>query len=655
MILNELVLHNFGVYRGRHTIDLTPKSSNKPIILIGALNGTGKTTILDALKLALFGKLASCSKRGKLSYLEFLSNSINDQTSQKEGASVELQFQYRKFGKESTVRITRTWHLVGKQTKESVDVLLDGEYDRSYSDRWHEFIEEIVPLQVSNLFFFDGEKIKNLASSENSTELLRTGLHALLGLDIVDQAIKDLRSVDIRMKKETIKRRDQFDLTAIQEEIHLLNDTCSQLVSELASKKTEHQNILNRIKRLNDELRRDGGELFDVREKKELDLVVAENKAVEAQTKLRELASNSATPILLVADLLTSAKQQAEVEDKIESIKSLSSLVIERDKWILDFLREKSVRNDLIDELANQFLADQKIRDKFTSEEVYLNTTLAKFQILSLSKLRKLQENISIQISQTNRITERVYEIQNTLAAVPDRSILAPQISALKIAKEEKRQAELKIAVLQHELESYQKKLNTTQFKFNRLLEKQLEKEIVDETKRRVFEHSNKLQNTFSEFRYRVAKSYTERLEKQILECFNQVSRKSDLIKQISISPLTYKITLYKTGGQSIPPDHLSAGERQLLTISILWGLARASGRPLPAVIDTPLSRLDSSHRRQLVNNYFPFASHQVLLLSTDEEITNQYYANLVPYIGREYLVEYNAECSSSQFSLGYF
>ena len=58
-----------------------------------------------------------------------------------------------------------------------------------------------------------------------------------------------------------------------------------------------------------------------------------------------------------------------------------------------------------------------------------------------------------------------------------------------------------------------------------------------------------------------------------------------------------------------------------MLAIALLWGLAQASGQPLPVVIDTPLGRLDSSHRAHLIERYFPNASHQVLLLSTDTEI----------------------------------
>ena len=89
--------------------------------------------------------------------------------------------------------------------------------------------------------------------------------------------------------------------------------------------------------------------------------------------------------------------------------------------------------------------------------------------------------------------------------------------------------------------------------------------------------------------------------------------------------------------------------------MSLLWGLAKASGRPLPTAIDTPLGRLDTAHRMNLVERYFPFASHQMLLFSTDEEITGQYLERLRPWIGRTYTLSYDDGSERTQIVSGYF
>ena len=103
MILDNLTLHNFGVYGGRHEIALTPTSSEKPIILFGGLNGGGKTTFLDALLLVLYGKFAKCSNRGSQSYDDYLRKSINRNVNPKDGAAIELEFRHRQSNVEESM------------------------------------------------------------------------------------------------------------------------------------------------------------------------------------------------------------------------------------------------------------------------------------------------------------------------------------------------------------------------------------------------------------------------------------------------------------------------------------------------------------------------------------------------------------------------
>ena len=123
----------------------------------------------------------------------------------------------------------------------------------------------------------------------------------------------------------------------------------------------------------------------------------------------------------------------------------------------------------------------------------------------------------------------------------------------------------------------------------------------------------------------------------------------------MKIDPETFRIELTDGDGRVVPFDRFSAGERQLLATSLLWGLARASGRPLPTIIDTPLGRLDSSHRRHMIERYFPVASHQVILLSTDEEIDEESLQRLLPYIGRKYHLQFDEASRSTTITEGYF
>ncbi|MGH2541205.1 MAG: DNA sulfur modification protein DndD, partial [Ardenticatenaceae bacterium] len=124
----------------------------------------------------------------------------------------------------------------------------------------------------------------------------------------------------------------------------------------------------------------------------------------------------------------------------------------------------------------------------------------------------------------------------------------------------------------------------------------------------------------------------TEQLEGATLECFRRLCGKTDLVDGLKIDPATFAVTLFDDGGREVPKASLSAGEKQIYAVSLLWGLAKVSGRPLPMIIDTPLGRLDSRHRLNLVQRYFPLASHQVIILSTDTEVDQANFELLKPF-----------------------
>ena len=117
----------------------------------------------------------------------------------------------------------------------------------------------------------------------------------------------------------------------------------------------------------------------------------------------------------------------------------------------------------------------------------------------------------------------------------------------------------------------------------------------------------------------------------------------------------TYIIEAVNKDQKIVGLEDLSAGERQLLAISIVWTLSEVSKVNVPIVIDTPLGRLDSKHREQLITKYFPQAGAQTIILSTDEEIIGKYYKSLKPYIGNEYLCTENEKAQSGKILRGYF
>ncbi len=188
-----------------------------------------------------------------------------------------------------------------------------------------------------------------------------------------------------------------------------------------------------------------------------------------------------------------------------------------------------------------------------------------------------------------------------------------------------------------------------------RLLEDQVKADFDHEDDHRIVAYSGKACTTLLRFREAVVGRHLQRIQEFILEGYRQLLRKKSLIASVKINPANFGVELFNADDDRVLPDRLSAGERQLLAVSILWGLARASGYSLPVVIDTPLGRLDASHRTNLVERYFPRASHQVLLLSTDKEIDEEYYELLKPKIGRSYRLEFSDKDRATRVVPGYF
>ena len=125
MILDRLTIHNFGVYAGRQAIELTPPSPQRPVILIGGLNGGGKTSLLDAIQLCLFGSHAKVSNRSALSYPDYLCRSIHRGTGSDE-ASIEIRFRHTVDGSEDNYTLFRSWRRNGSGCKERLEVLKNG-------------------------------------------------------------------------------------------------------------------------------------------------------------------------------------------------------------------------------------------------------------------------------------------------------------------------------------------------------------------------------------------------------------------------------------------------------------------------------------------------------------------------------------------------
>ena len=162
-------------------------------------------------------------------------------------------------------------------------------------------------------------------------------------------------------------------------------------------------------------------------------------------------------------------------------------------------------------------------------------------------------------------------------------------------------------------------------------------------------------QSLISEFKVAAAKHKCQTLKGHFVQAFTRLARKDDIIRDATIDAESFKVVLLDGAGREVAKKRLSAGEKQIYSIAMLEALAKTSGRNLPVIIDTPLGRLDSKHRTKLVESYFPVASHQVIILSTDTEVDSEFYDVLSNKISHAFHLSYDEQSSSTLVEPGYF
>jgi DNA sulfur modification protein DndD len=657
MILDEISLENFGLYGGRQTMVLTPPSTSKPVVLIGGLNGGGKTTLLDALQLCLYGPHARISNRGSIAYSEYLTRSIH-RGATTPAAGIEVAFRHTVEGKEDSYRLLRSWRLTDSGCKESFEVIRNGTSEPALAENWISQVEDLMPPNIAHLFLFDGEQIENYASLANSAGLIGAAIQNLLGLDVVDQLDKDLQVYERRKRTEDKDDGGRREVDAAQSDLDELRGRSEKLVEERAALRSHKIDQKRKeLAKLDDRFRKLGGELYEQRAEIERHLKAAEEDAASKGSVLRELAAG-AMPLLLVRDLMQSASRRDEREEENRQAREIASTLKKRDDAMLKHLEKQKAPKGAVQSLRQFLDRDRSQRADSAGDRALLELTAdtrSDLKSLLRNELLSLSKETAAKVRQKQSADKETERLHQQFESIPGADTIADIAAHRSDVGDEIVVLEREYAAIGNEIERVFREIERKGQALSRLLEEGAKAEGERQDRSRILRHSSKVRETIGAFRRAVTQRHVRRIEQLVLESYKQLLRKSSLVLRLTIDPETYSLTLYGRDEKVLNAERLSAGERQLLATALLWGLARASGRPLPTAIDTPLGRLDTDHRIHLVERYFPFASHQVLLLSTDEEITGDYLRRLEPWIGRTYRLAYDDEAGMTTIVPGYF
>ena len=646
MIIDTITLHDFGIYAGRNEIILTPVSKDQPVTLFYGLNGAGKTTILEALQIILFGRAARCLKDEK--YNDYILKRINKKSRYNQ-AALKLTFRVREQGKEIVYEVERLWTKLGQDVKEKLEVIRDGYRKKSLADDWEQGVNSILPSEISHFFFFDGEKIEDYASPEGARGLISSGLYKLLGLDIIEQLQSDLKVIEKKRQSNALPNNTRAEIEKLDNELSEAQDDLDRVVEEKAALQSRKIDVLEReLKVLDDSFQRLGGRSAEQKQEIDEKLTTIKARLNVVDSNLLGLASGI-LPLSFVPDLLDDIEGFCKGIDHETTVRKTGLLLEARDAAMLEKVDEifqvANYSDPRLVKLRKFLFEDHKKRFdvKPSKQPYYPCPELAQMNIDSVrNQIKNDQSKVQPIIEQLDEAQDHHDAAKSAQMSIVADNNLFEILGNRERTQEELKTANITLGSLTKELESAQKKVD--RFKENRNTEWQKGVEI-DITNKETLQYLKRMgegRGILDKFHAAILKKNIERIESLVLESYWMLLHKENLVKRIKINSDTFNISLIDYDEKEIRADQLSAGERQLLAISLLWAMARASSKTSPVAVDTPLGRLDSKHRMTLVKHYFGQVSHQVFLFSTDEEIVGEYFDELKPSISRIYRLNYD-------------
>lgn len=645
MIITRLTLNNFGVYAGLNTFEF---ENQKPVVLIGGMNGRGKTTFLEAVLLALYGANSFAYNESKYhTYGQYLKAYVNKSDGSLE-TFVELEFKLEENTQERYL-VHRCWSGAGQRTREKIEVFKDGEANTFLTDNWSMFMENILPSGLSNFFFFDGEKIAELAV-ESTNAQMKESIKALLGISVLDVLSNDLARIIARTSKQSedqIKTKELDLLREKKNQADVALQVTDEHIAELTKKLEELKKKLEK-KRI--EYTAKGGDIIAQKQ----DLFNQRNIHALKVEQSREQMINCAAgelPLLLVRNLLEQIQRQAQKEHET---KILSFAVDKVNTIFSDYIANSAGDLDSIRGFINYV---EETAKKEGTDIVFDISDASLYQLNTLigTGFNNAKGQVLQALAECFKSQSKVDEIDSYLSVDIDESALTKLYKKIKTLEQEIIDCEVSLEAEQKKRASLHGDSIRANADYNRFVEKILSTLELGDDGDRILKYSHYASKILDAYKVRLQERKIGVLAKTMTECYKQLANKKNLINEIQMDAVTLDFEYLNAEGNVVPKESLSAGEKQLMVISLLWALAICSNKKLPVIIDTPLSRMDSNHRISLITTYFPQASDQTIILSTDSEIDARYYAVMKENVGDEFTLVYDDVKKCSTIQKGYF
>ncbi|NTV15320.1 MAG: DNA sulfur modification protein DndD [Desulfobulbaceae bacterium] len=659
MWISKLELINFKSYQ-HQVFEFPAPYQNKNVILIGGMNGYGKTTILEALYMGLYGKdsiihLARAGIKGETGYPIFLERALHGQAirTRRDTMSVTVQFNTNDH---EGFQVTRKWFFAPNGDWNDEEILIYDIRDGIRTQtRNAEQIEEIldqhfVPAHLAPFFFFDGEEVKRLAD-HNRVEQIKMGMEGLLGVVLLRKLETRLQQYQTNKsqgvpKVDEDKHRQLFEeLTQHEQQLEETQHKKILTNGELDNLKTERSNLMHRIMALGG----GGGDIANARDIVE-QVTRAEIDLKKCQDELEQVLGSRLSFHLISQKIRdTYLKQLRAEEERIKWDTRKNSLEPDRDKFVTSFFAEDTpeFRPELTD--TQQSTVVQRLQTAWESlfyplpdgcaEEIihdYIHGAKRQQVIGMMENLSIGAQDILGLLERRDTLQEKIRNFRNRLAKIEgiDRDgTLAALNTEMRSFNDQIDKMHQEVGSLEKQISTLQVNINNERSNYQREHEKFLKANPVKSDVAR----AERVCMLIKELIPSLYALKTERLGAAMTSVFQRLSHKKQ-VARIEIDE-TGKSRLISYEGDEITFDK-SAGEDQLFATALLAGLAEVSGLHAPLVVDTPLARLDSQHRKNILNYWISDKSRQVFLLSQDKEIDAQLFNELEDYVAQTYLLQ---------------
>lgn len=658
MHFTKVELHNFGIYKGTHVMCLRNKSGNRNITLVGGLNGRGKTTFHDAVLLALYGRQALKYIQEKArSYEKLLADHINKHTLD------DITFIAVSICLDdgTNLRIKRSWQLKNGKLEQNVIVEKNGSEDKYLGESWSYYIEEILPFGIAKFFFFNNEKITQLAD-DITFEQVKTSIKSAIGISTIEKAIEHV--------DEVIKRKNNALLAFEKSELNTDFKEVNSKIKDVEKQITEAMNAYHNAERIRDEyiakieikekeFWSTGGALSINRDKiqQEKKRISAEVQALQAEIK--QISGNPSTPLFMCKNLVRQSYENELIYQQEEAKYYSNKIIFELHQQIVDklsicgldkmsFEKVKSVVDEvLVNKYSKAFIAQNRKSISAASKLLYEHLITEVFQ--------NIIHQITVLISKIDEQENEILNLDIHLEKANEKTLAMQLFEALKFLEAKRAEADFEYEKYKKSLENLNYQYETLKSQRKNLYKSVVEKQNANDDNARILKYAVMSMDVLNEFKIRLQREKLNKLSNTITKCFKELVEKDSLVSNIKIESDTLDVIILDIDGNELLKTQLSAGEQQMFAVAVVWALAITSGYKAPVVVDTPMARLDSAHRTNFVTKYLPEASSQVVVLSTDEEIYGQYLDEIRDKIIDCYTLVYDENEQCTSVVRGYF